>query len=85
MTAAMTTITLTLTDDDAALCVAALLAHAMDLRGAARRHGWHPNSWRCDPDQPCQSCRRRDDLTARADRCQAIISLIEMEKPWPAH
>ena len=73
----MNTITLTLTDDDAAITVAALLAHAMDLRGAARRHGWHPNGWRCDPDQPCQSCRRRDDLTARADRCQQIIDLID--------
>lgn len=46
--------------------------HAMDLRQAARRHGWQ-----CDPADPCQSCRRRADLNAKADRCQQIISLIE--------
>lgn len=71
------TVTLTLTDDDAALAVAALLAHAMDIRQAARRHGWHPTGWQCDPADPCQSCRRRADLNAKADRCQQIISLIE--------
>ena len=73
----MTDHTITLSDDDAALTVAALLAHAMDLRQAARRHGWHPTGWQCDPAKPCWSCRERDQLTAKADRCQQIICLIE--------
>lgn len=77
MTAAMTTITLTLTDDDAAITVAALLAHAMNLRQAAHRHGWHPNNQPCTPDKLCWGCRQRAKLTTKADRCQRIITAIE--------
>ena len=68
----MTDHTITLTDDDAALTVAALLAHAMDLRQAARRHGWQPCA-----SELCWGCRQRAELITEADRCQRIITAIE--------
>ena len=69
----MTDHTITLTDDDAAITVAALLAHAMGLRQAARRHGWQP----CASDELCWGCRQRAELITKADRCQRIITTIE--------
>ena len=53
--------------------VAALLAHAMGLRQAARQHGWQP----CASDELCWGCRQRAELITKADRCQRIITTIE--------